>query len=607
MKTTYELVQALSESFNDSLSKPTDNHITAPILVVYSGKEAAQHDGNIMNAFRQVWLTARAERLCRAVRTKQTLRPVSGGCEDVFRYVDTMYHCDEVIFDNFAKLTAVILYDSRDYPSQEEMIRDYESDVEYFSHEFRQYTPTVVRMIVIENSRERLEFKEAIRGYLSQQSDNRNCKGTFLFSTSLFDGRQKSYEQVYELIGRLIAAGCTDAALDHNLDVFGSFGDGTIRTVSYTKMERPNAEICAIIVRQYIRWLKNYFSARAVPGEKAIRERLGLTDNGYTITEPLYDRIRNGFPDMEALEHLPVSRIGKSTERIADMQFSDFDKLTMNGFEMFYRQYYMPVIQDGASDEHMRNAVKKRIREGFSQPELMQFTAETTEKIAAWLDASTRRIQPGQSVAKHIENCNLVNLEHVLAEIILDEIGRQKELARRQAALADAVSEDFVQNVIVSDGNVAGYYASRVEEYLREYGGAFVAEVMEDAPDKESVLSRMYQYAIKMIESRAEFRLAFEDELKARTDDENGIYRYIHENIMANTNRNIFFNAKMMPDPLFRVILMNQKRNDGMNTELYTEMSQNLFGADSDYFIDNGNSNGITALQVYSLSSVAIL
>ena len=130
---------------------------------------------------------------------------------------------------------------------------------------------------------------------------------------------------------------------------------------------------------------------------------------------------------------------------------------------------------------------------------------------------------------------------------------------------------------------------------------------MDETLDKQGVLARMYQYAIKMIESRGEFKLAFEDELKVRTNDENGIYRYIHENIMANTNRNIFFNARVMPDPLFRVVLMNQKKNDGMNTELYVEMSQNLFKTDSDCFIDNGNSNGIVALQVYSLSSVAIL
>ena len=32
MKTANNLVKALSESFDDSLSKPTDNRITAPIL-----------------------------------------------------------------------------------------------------------------------------------------------------------------------------------------------------------------------------------------------------------------------------------------------------------------------------------------------------------------------------------------------------------------------------------------------------------------------------------------------------------------------------------------------------------------------------------------------
>ncbi len=607
MKTTYDLVQALSDSFDDSLSKSTDNRITAPILVIYSGKNSTQYDNNIMNAFRQVWLTARAERICRAVRRKQTLSPVIGESNDIFQYVDAMYHCDEVIFDNFSKLTTVIIYDSRDYSSHEEMIRDYESDVEYFSHEFRQYNTTVVRIIVIENSRGRLEFKESIRKYLSQQSDNKNCKGTFLLSTSLFDGRQKAYDQIYDLIGKIIAVGCTDSALDHNLDVFGSFDDGTIRTVSYTKMERPNTEICAIIIGQYIKWLNNYNLTKSIPSEKTIKERLGLTDNGYTITESIYNRIKNNFPSIDALEHLPMNRTGKGVEKIANMQFSEFDELTMNGFEMFYQHYYMTVINDGVSNEHMRNAVKKLIHENFSQPEIMQFTTEIIEKIATWLDNSTRRIQPGQIVAKHIENYNMVNLERTLAEIIIDEIKNQRDLARQQAGIVDKVNEDFVQNVIVSDDNVGGYYESKVEEYLKEYGKVFVTEVMDEALDKQGVLARMYHYAIKMIESRGEFKLAFEDELKVRTNDENGIYRYIHENIMANTNRNIFFNARVMPDPLFRVVLMNQKKNNGMNTELYVEMSQNLFKTDSDYFIDNGNSNGIVALQVYSLSSVAIL
>lgn len=612
MKTANNLVQALSESFDDSLSKPTDNRITAPILVIYSGKYSAQHDDNIMNAFRQVWLRARADHICRAVRDKQNLKPVIGENEDIFKYADTMYQCDEAIFDDFSKLTVVTIYDSRDYLSPEDMIHDYESDGEYFSREtFENKNTTVVRIIVLEDSREKSEFEKYMRKHLSQQSEEGNCKGTILVSTTSSNGRQKSYAQIYDLIGKVITVGCTDSEINR-VDVFGSYGDGAIRTVSCTKMERPNTDICAVIIKQYIQWLQNYFSSQSIPAEKVIKERLGITDNGYKITGSIYDKIKSGFPSIDTLKYLPTNDVVKDNEKIENMDFSSYDRLTMHGFEMFYQKYYMSVINDAKTKEHVRNEVKKELKKNFSMPEIMKLTDEMVDNIGEWLKKSIRSMQPGQVVANYIENYNKMNLEPVIAEIIIDEIGNQKGIAKKQKSVIEKIDKDFSQNVIAGyNDSVTRYYSTKVQAYLKEHGEDFVSEVMSDIQtdetgDMQTIYSKMYRYALKMIESRSEFKLAFEDELKARTNDDTGIYGYINTTIMSEASRNIFFNASVAPNSLFRVILMNQ-RNDGRNTDLYTQMSGNWFKAGNDYFLNNGNSNGIVELQVYSLSSTALL
>ena len=185
-------------------------------------------------------------------------------------------------------------------------------------------------------------------------------------------------------------------------------------------------------------------------------------------------------------------------------------------------------------------------------------------------------------------------------------------MAKKQKSVIEKIDKDFSQNVIAGyNDSVTRYYSTKVEAYLKEHGEDFVSEVMSDIQtdetgDMQTIYSKMYRYALKMIESRSEFKLAFEDELKARTNDDTGIYGYINTTIMSEASRNIFFNASIAPNSLFRVILMNQ-RNDGRNTDLYTQMSGNWFKAGNDYFLNNGNSNGIVELQVYSLSSTALL
>jgi len=109
-----------------------------------------------------------------------------------------------------------------------------------------------------------------------------------------------------------------------------------------------------------------------------------------------------------------------------------------------------------------------------------------------------------------------------------------------------------------------------------------------------------------MTEREESFRLPFEEELRSRTNDANEIYSYIHGNIITNIDNNIFFNARVMPNHIFRLILMNQQDTNGNNTALYRQM-RSLFQSDTDYYINNGNANGIAALQIYSLPSVAIL
>lgn len=613
MKTSYDLVKALSESFDDSLSKPTDNRITAPLLVIYSGKNAAQHDAVIMNSFRQVWLTARAERICRAIRENGALLPISGDnsageAKDIYTCVDAMYRCGNIVFCDFTKLTVVVLYDVRDHASPEDMIRAYETDVAQYSQEFDRYNTTVVRMLVIDSTRERAAFTKSIRSYLADQNEKGNAKGTFLFSTTLYGGRQMSYEQVYDLIGKVIAMGCTDFEESLHLDVFGSYGDGTIRTVSCTKMERPNKEICSIMIRQYLDWWERYFLRGTTPNEKELKERLGIIDKGYALTDMVYDHIKNKFPPLEALTYLPMHHVGKDVGNMANMLFSTFDELTMHSFALFYEKQVLPVLQEGSVNEYMRKVAREWVQSHISMPEILRINDEMMDKIAMWCQSAIRPVSPGQIVANSIENENKVQIEKALARILPTELRNYRELAMKQVRVLFDVRQDFTQNVIVDPtNNIAEYYEPKVEAYLNEHSASFVREVVESGTEKQSVFAQMHTFAEKMIGSREAFRLAFEEELQERTNDKNGIYQNIRNEILSHTTQNIYYNANTMPDALFRVILMNQKKADGGNTELYEEMRTHLFHTGEDHFVDNGNSNGVVALQVYSLSSVAIL
>lgn len=615
INTTQALVKALTESYGESLSQHTSNRITAPILVVYSGKNAAHYDQHIMSSFRQVWLTARAEHICRATRQGDTLVPIKSGKTNVHEYVDEMYQCEDTVFEKFNKLTLVAIYDSRDYASADELIGDYECDADNLAKEFEMHRTTVVRMIIIEHSKETLELEKSLRKYFAEKRDeekraNPACAGTFVFSNSLNSGKQKPYEQIYDLIGNLIVVGCNNSSFNSTLDVFGAYDKNTtFRTVSYTKMERPNSAICETIVKRTIEQLESYFADQPILDDRTVKDKLGLTESGLSVATQVYDKIKNNLPPLNVLEHLPMNTSVKGIG-IANMQFSEFSEAAMGSFEFFYKKYYLPVINNGSTEEIAASAVRSQLKEKFTLPEIMQLNSTMIDRIGDWLQNVVENVPAGLTVSRHIEKMNVIAVERVVAKVIPIEIEKQKKLAQEQMSVVKNISADFRQNVILSDQNVAEYYDGKVHDYLRQLGNRFFSEVLHESANPASVLERIYTVATKMIESDARFKLAFEDELKARTNDESGIYNYIRTHITDNTSKNIFFNAAVTtPQPLFRVILMNQKKSSDRNadTDLFKEMKQNLFSTDDDYFIDNGNLNGVLALQICTLPSDSML
>ncbi len=132
----------------------------------------------------------------------------------------------------------------------------------------------------------------------------------------------------------------------------------------------------------------------------------------------------------------------------------------------------------------------------------MKLTDEMVENIGEWLKKSIRSMQPGQVVANYIENYNKMNLEPVIAEIIIDEIGNQKGIAKKQKSVIEKIDKDFSQNVIAGyNDSVTRYYSTKVEAYLKEHGEDFVSEVMSDIQtdetgDMQTIYSKMYRYAL---------------------------------------------------------------------------------------------------------------
>ena len=615
MKTTQELVAAISEKFNDSLNRATGSKIISPFMVIYSGDESSAYDHNLMAAFRQQWKAARAEKICRAVRKNNEYIPIKDGFDGIAEYVNEMFLCSEEFFVDFRKMTAVVIYDSRDFDSPEALTAAYETDIEKIKRDIRE-NASVVRFVLLDNSRDMREYRNAVKKYLVGQMGAEKSSGTFLLSNQLHNGRTSTYSDLYDLIGKFISVGCADHGFDGSPDLFGIFSKKSVSAISYTKMERPNVKISAIIVQRYIEWINNYYTKNAELTEKDISARLGLaTNSGFGITNDIYEKIKGNFPDTSALRYLPMSRPLSKELKLENTQFSQFDTNTMNGFKLFYNDYYMPVISNKNTETLAADLIKKLLNDSFTQPEILGFNDTVCDKVRTLLNNAVRAPMQATVLAQYLDNYNKANIERHIVDMIVDEVKKKKNMAQQQLELIRKLRNDFFENIIVdesSDKDNIGFYAPLVDAYLKENGEAFVNESLNDITEFSTALRKIYEHAVEMIENVGKFKLPFEDELREKSTDKNGIYSTIRDAVLANSSDNIYLGSlNVTPDPLFRIIMMNQKDVNGANTALYCELYQsfNVNGQNQslNYILNNGNLNGITALQVFPLTDTALM
>jgi len=500
MQTTTELIQQLSENFNQSLSRLTDNRIDAPLAIIYSGESAAANDTVIMNDCKQIWLAARARYICRLKRQNEAFMCIDSDMTEVIPYLDEMYHAPDGVFSHFNQLTVIAIYDTADYNTYQNFLQTYTSDDNVFSQMLELHTPTLVRMVVIRNA---CPYQQEMRQYLSEQSSHGQCHSVFLFSNVLYNGRYTEISNIYDVIGKIIVCGSTDSLSRQQLDIFGRFGNGYIRTASYIQMERPNKDICATIVRSLLQRLESTISSVVLPEDKILKERLGLDDNRYAIIHEIYEFVRQYFPPDDVWEYFPMNQTMKPTERLSGMLFNEFNDRTMNEFSLFYSEYYESVFGGrNAQSQTIRSEIVKKVHDlltkNFSRAETYRFLGGFLQKTDAWLtDAVRSEPSPNQTVLLgYVKEYTMMQLERMLPEIYQSEIRNLQHAADNHIRQLQTILQEDIQNVLLQDNSVADYYRNKVDEYLRNYGNELTDKILSENIDREHILENIYDYIV---------------------------------------------------------------------------------------------------------------
>ncbi len=612
-----ELIHTLAGGFDEFLSVGhVNNKIKSPLIIAYSGEKARKQDDILMQNFRQMWKAARASHICRALRVNDEMQPLVAprDGDDIYSAVDEMFCCGTDIFEDFHRLYVVAIYDSRDYETCEQFVKCYENDNTYFQEAFPGHTVSLVRIVVLSQRGDGASKKE-IKQYLASENGTPARRGTFVFGDILYSHQHVKKDQIYDLVGKLIVLGCNHSGSANGpMDIFGLFGDGQVRTVAYIKRERPNVEMCTTIVKKYIDTMGDYFSSQTQLNLEDVKTKLEFVNGQNMLVEKIYSRLEERFP-MSGL-CLPMSDIGNGNENITwnAITYQDLCRRTMNSIEVFYDWYFAPVIQEAAGDGGtIYNEIDSILNENFSQLELMQFSDELIAEVQTWFEESEERrlLNDGMSAYAYIRTRIAKSIESAIKDCVIREMKDRRGSVKDISDMLQRIEADFHENVLSQDMSVVQYYSPKVAGYLQKADQEIASAVVREGHSVDKILDVICEQIKKMLESPIgkEFKLPFEAELHARTADNNGIVNDISHNITANNMDNhVFFDAAQSPSPICRIVLMNQKNPHDANlpTALFNNIKA-LFQKPSDYFIDNGNSNSVALLQIYSLSSFAMM
>lgn len=579
-----------------------------PTAVIYAGRRSLEAQVDIEHTLRQMW-RVRADAVCHFLVEREGYSRCSGGIpmqviteSDMIDQIEGMFE-SEKCFRRLSGLFLCLVQDTAQYQNLEEFLRDYLA-LDSLAPKFDIGVNTM-KLLLLDESNKGRNLAEQIRKYLLQEirSGCASSRTTVLLSNRLSKGqllKNRTMRENYMLAGSIIltANGWSGDYKPAYTDMF-PVNSMELLTVSYSRLVRPNRDICEVMVNTLLEWVMGQFSREDPLKASDISERLGITGG---ILKPMSDSYKRQMPigtaSREMLECLPRSSAVLGS--IGDLPFDRFDALTMRSFNLFFEMNLAPLCSAEGCMDQFRQEFRSYVQNRFKPREAAySLTPEKIDEVLKEINIS----DPPASTTAYLYMCKKLEYQYyrtmlpVCREILLEISREAAEYIARVQALEDSFSLHYMLSV---EPTVRSYYEPLVRQSLNGELGASLAELLDKGwMDEQQLLDALGSTLSRIIGSYNIFTMSLADEMTRRLGGNmNTMQATVKQVLLDELSAKIRLKSAITPNKCMDILLRDAKCEifDFMKT-IYPNMVR----------MDTGNGSVVELIQFFRVGETTIL
>lgn len=541
---TQMLEQLESQLEQRAAVSKTNAQPDTPTAIVYAGRRSLEAQPDIEQTLRRVW-RGRADAVCHFLMERDGYARCTGGQamgamteSEVVDRIESMFG-DDRSFHKLSNLFLVLIQDTEQYRELAEFRRDY-LEADAFADRMDNGV-TVMKIVLLDESNRGKELANQIRGFLREriQSSTESNRSTVILSNRLRNGqllKNRMLRENYILAGGIIlTANGYAQGFEAAYSTMFPLNSRDMLTASYSRIPRPNRDICEVMVNTLLEWLISRFERAQTLKISDISNRLDMTGGvPKTMSECFKRSISGNMLPREALECLP--RSAQDLGVIGSQPFDQFNRMTMGSFDLFFRQNAEPLCRAEGVLEQFRREFREFVQSKFTPREAaFSLTPQNIDAVLEQISIS----EPSGKLPAYSYMCKLMETRFYAAVLpvcreVLEQISQE---AQRYIAQLRSLVDEFNQNYMLDVlPTVRDHYEPLVRHDLDGELGLRLLELMNrERLDDQGLLKAVYDTLVTITRSHEIFTLPLAEEMECRLGG--------NKNLMQSTIRQILLDC----------------------------------------------------------------
>ncbi len=585
----------------------TDNMPETPTAILYTGEKSFEASEDIMNTLRKVW-RGRADDLCQLVFKEGAYHSSNGDplSEAALQeLIDGMFAQNQS-FRSMNGLLLCAVINTADY-STIEQFRDAYLALDDLQARLGMSASNTMKIVLLDESGMGRALATQVRTYLRTLLDagDSASKATVILSNRLKNGVLLAGTRIrenYALAGNLILlANGSNKTFSPKFARMFPLTQPQFLTASYSSIQKPNSKICEILVNSFLNWLEARFNKGDLLSTDDISKQLEITGGNMKSIERFFQQnIADTLPRADALDYLP--RNNTNLEPISGLPFAEFNRITMDSFDLFYQNTVKDICTSDRNKRLFRDSFLSEIRTKFTPREAARsVTAQTVEQVLRQVrcdEPSAALPASAYWIAKAKVDCC-----RTLIPICEDALKEVASAAKNHIAQITDIIQDFQHSYMLDvDETLQQYYHELAVSALEGSLGQQLLDIFNQ-PDltKGGMLEALYNTISLLFTSEKIFGMPLEQEMTLRMGgDGKQVQRIVQDELTDGLSDRVRLQTGIVPDIAFETILVNQKDDTGNPGTFYSYLSSIFVNAE---YLDTGNSNSIEFVQLYTLDA----